>query len=45
MLEQPLQGRPGAEITNATKIGSGTLYPMLARLESAGWLTGEWEAL
>jgi hypothetical protein len=29
----------------ATKVGSGTLYPMLARLEAAGWLTSEWEVV
>ncbi|GEP09837.1 PadR family transcriptional regulator [Methylobacterium gnaphalii] len=33
----------GAAISKATKIGAGTLYPLLARLESAGWVTGTWE--
>jgi PadR family transcriptional regulator, regulatory protein PadR len=37
--------RSGAEIASVTKVGSGTLYPLLARLESAGWLSSEWETL
>jgi PadR family transcriptional regulator PadR len=37
------QARSGAEIHLATKIGSGTLYPLLFRLEDAGWLSSEWE--
>lgn len=37
--------RSGAEIALATNIGSGTLYPLLARFESAGWLSSEWENL
>jgi PadR family transcriptional regulator PadR len=35
--------RSGAEIFSATKVSSGTLYPMLARLEEAGWLSSKWE--
>jgi PadR family transcriptional regulator PadR len=45
LLEKPREGRSGAEMAKATKVGSGTLYPMLARLEAAGWLTSEWEAI
>jgi DNA-binding PadR family transcriptional regulator len=37
--------RSGAELSTATQVGSGTLYPMLARLEVAGWLTSEWEGI
>jgi PadR family transcriptional regulator PadR len=33
----------GAEIGQATKLSSGTLYPILARLEGAGWLESRWE--
>lgn len=36
--------RSGAKIARATQIASGTLYPMLVRLEAAGWLISEWEA-
>ena len=45
LLETPRQGRSGAEMSKATKVVSGTLYPMLARLEAAGWLVSEWEAI
>ena len=34
----------GAEISRATKLSSGTLYPILFRLERAGWLESRWEA-
>ncbi len=44
LLERPRESRSGAEIAKATGIGSGTLYPMLARLENATWLTSDWEA-
>jgi len=45
LLETPREGRSGAEMSKATKVGSGTLYPMLARLETAGWLSSEWESI
>ena len=31
------------ELIESADVGPGTLYPMLARLETAGWLTSEWE--
>jgi DNA-binding PadR family transcriptional regulator len=33
----------GADIARETGLPSGTLYPILLRLETAGWLTSEWE--
>lgn len=33
----------GAEIGRATKLPSGTLYPILARLERVKWLASRWE--
>ena len=33
----------GAMLTRALGIGSGTLYPLLLKLEGGGLLTGEWE--
>jgi len=36
-------GVSGAEITRSAKIPSGTLYPILFRLERAGWIESEWE--
>jgi DNA-binding PadR family transcriptional regulator len=38
-LEDPAQPRYGFEIMRLTGLASGSLYPMLARLEQAGWLT------
>jgi PadR family transcriptional regulator, regulatory protein PadR len=34
----------GLEIIERTGLPSGTVYPMLARLESEGWVTSHWEA-
>jgi DNA-binding PadR family transcriptional regulator len=33
----------GAEIMRSTGLFSGTLYPILMRLETAGWLASRWE--
>ncbi|HZV86492.1 MAG TPA: PadR family transcriptional regulator [Candidatus Binatus sp.] len=33
----------GAEIARTTKLASGTLYPILMRLEEAGWVESRWE--
>lgn len=43
LLESPQEGRSGAQISKATNIGSGTMYPLLQRLELAKWIEGEWE--
>jgi DNA-binding PadR family transcriptional regulator len=37
--------RSGAQIGHATGIASGSRYPILRRLEEAGWLIGEWEQI
>jgi len=34
----------GADLAKLTNLKSGTLYPLLLRLEQAGWLQSEWEA-
>jgi PadR family transcriptional regulator PadR len=33
----------GADIARTTRLKSGTMYPILARLEEAGYLAGKWE--
>lgn len=38
------EGLSGAEIGRATRLLSGTLYPLLLRLEDAGWLESKWES-
>lgn len=42
-LARPTEEISGSEIHQQTGLASGTLYPILLRLESAGWLTSEWE--
>src|SRR4051794_22590499 len=44
-IVEPLQSRSGAELSRRAVIGSGTLYPLLARFEEAGWLKSEWEQI
>ncbi len=43
LMSAPLTGLSGADVSKATGISSGTLYPILFRLEKAGWLSSEWE--
>jgi PadR family transcriptional regulator, regulatory protein PadR len=38
-LEDPSVPRYGFELMKLTGMASGSLYPMLARFEEAGWLT------
>lgn len=33
----------GMRIMELTKLQSGTVYPILVRLEERGWITGRWE--
>jgi DNA-binding PadR family transcriptional regulator len=35
----------GADVAESTSLASGTLYPILLRLEKAGWLTSRWEKI
>jgi PadR family transcriptional regulator, regulatory protein PadR len=43
LLESPTEEKHGFEILRATKLRSGTLYPLLDRLERDGMLKGRWE--
>ncbi|MFC4062464.1 PadR family transcriptional regulator [Planomonospora corallina] len=42
-LSDPAQRRYGLELCEATELPSGTVHPVLARLERIGWLDGHWE--
>lgn len=42
-LEDPPTHRFGLEICRASGLASGTIYPILARLEAARWLESAWE--
>jgi PadR family transcriptional regulator PadR len=44
-LENPTEQLSGAEVHQRFGIASGTLYPILLRLESAGWFVSKWESV
>jgi PadR family transcriptional regulator PadR len=44
-LEEPTEQLAGAEVNQRCGIASGTLYPILLRLESAGWFVSQWESI
>jgi DNA-binding PadR family transcriptional regulator len=43
MLEDPYAEWYGLELCRAAELKSGTVYPALARLEHAKWLSSSWE--
>src|SRR5262245_62847316 len=43
MLTEPTAERYGLDLMRDTGLASGTLYPILVRLERAGWVEAEWE--
>lgn len=42
-LEDPAVDRYGLDLMRASGHPSGTLYPILTRLQRAGWIEAEWE--
>jgi PadR family transcriptional regulator, regulatory protein PadR len=44
-LTDPAADRYGLDLIRTTALPSGTLYPVLVRLERAGWLTKAWEEI
>ena len=42
-LETPAEEQSGADVQRRCGLASGTLYPILLRLESAGWFVSRWE--
>lgn len=44
-LENPTDELSGADVQRRSRLASGTLYPILLRLESAGWFVSRWEAI
>ena len=42
-LTDPTAARYGYDLMKAARLASGTLYPMLARLEDEGLVTSAWE--
>ncbi len=45
LLEDPQADRYGLNLMRATAQPSGTLYPILARLQAAGWVRAGWEEI
>ena len=43
MLEDPAVQRYGLEISKQAGLETGTLYPVMARLEGVGWVESSWE--
>ncbi|WBB79039.1 helix-turn-helix transcriptional regulator [Micromonospora sp. WMMD882] len=43
LLTAPAVPRYGRDIARETKLKTGTLHPILARLELAGWVASFWE--
>ncbi|MFC8208874.1 PadR family transcriptional regulator [[Kitasatospora] papulosa] len=43
LLEDPAKQRYGLELCEVAGLPSGTIYPILARLEQVGWLDSSWE--
>jgi PadR family transcriptional regulator, regulatory protein PadR len=44
-LDAPAESRYGYELMRLTGFGSGKLYPILDRLETAGWLSRQRESV
>ena len=45
MVATPYAEHYGLEVARTAQLKSGTLYPILARLEQYGWIVGIWEAI
>lgn len=45
LLEHPSKELYGLEICAKAGLPSGTIHPILARLEKAGWLESSWEEI
>lgn len=44
-LENPAEQLSGSDVHKRTGLPSGTLYPILLRLEAAGWFVSRWESI
>jgi len=43
LVTDPSRGHYGLELCRATELPSGTIYPILRRLEREGWTESQWE--
>jgi DNA-binding PadR family transcriptional regulator len=44
-LGNPSEELSGTDVQKRGNLASGTLYPILLRLESAGWFVSRWEVI
>ena len=44
-LDNPTAELAGADVQKSASLASGTLYPILLRLEAAGWFVSRWESI
>jgi DNA-binding PadR family transcriptional regulator len=44
-LDDPTEQLSGSDVHQRCGLASGTLYPILLRLESAGWFVSRWESV
>jgi DNA-binding PadR family transcriptional regulator len=45
LLDAPREETYGFELTRVAGLPSGTVYPILRRLEDMGWITSRWEMI
>jgi PadR family transcriptional regulator PadR len=45
LISEPSGEMYGLDLLRTTGLKSGTLYPLLTRLEAQGWLTRRWEEI
>jgi DNA-binding PadR family transcriptional regulator len=45
LLRDPAGGYYGLEISRESGLPTGSIYPILTRLETAGWITSAWERI
>nr|WP_091090348.1 helix-turn-helix transcriptional regulator [Micromonospora nigra] len=45
LLHEPDRELYGLEIVDSTGLPPGTIYPIMSRLESAGWVESRWEVI
>jgi len=45
LLADPARSRYGLDLSKEAGLPSGTIYPILARLEATGWVASEWETI
>jgi DNA-binding PadR family transcriptional regulator len=43
LLADPQASYYGLQLCDETGLASGTIYPIIARLEQVGWVTSDWE--